>query len=171
MLTRGQGNWGLGLEIGGSPSNPYFSHGGVNEGFESLFVGYEKSGDGAVVMANAQGGSRLASEIMSSIAVEYNWPDFRPVIRTAVKLDHAVLARYVGRYQLAPTFSISFTLEGDQLMTQATGQDKIPVFPESPTKFFLTVVDAEIDFVANDKGEVTYMLLHQGGHEIKGLKK
>lgn len=56
MLTAGLGHWGLGLEIGGSASNPYFSHGGVNEGFESLFLAYEQGGDGAVVMTNAQGG-------------------------------------------------------------------------------------------------------------------
>ena len=29
MLTAGMGNWGLGLQIGGAASNPYFSHGGV----------------------------------------------------------------------------------------------------------------------------------------------
>ena len=38
MVTAGKGGWGLGLQVGGSTSNPYFSHGGVNEGFESLFV-------------------------------------------------------------------------------------------------------------------------------------
>ncbi len=77
MVTPGKGDWGLGLEIGGSASNRYFSHGGVNEGYESLFVAYEHDGDGAVVMTNAQGGSRLASEVMSSIAAAYEWPDFR----------------------------------------------------------------------------------------------
>ncbi len=171
MLTPGQGNWGLGLEIGGSASNRYFSHGGVNEGFESLFAGYENGGDGAVVMTNAQGGSRLASEIMSSIAVEYNWPDFRPTVRTLTKVDRAVLARYVGTYELAPSFSVKFMLDGDQLMTQATGQPAFPVFPESPTKFFLKVVNAEVEFFPNEKGEVSYIILHQGGRDTKGVKK
>ena len=55
MLTPGKGNWGLGVELGGSTANPYFTHGGVNEGFQSLFVGYEHHGDGAVVMTNAAG--------------------------------------------------------------------------------------------------------------------
>ena len=171
MLTPGQGNWGLGLEIGGSASNRYFSHGGVNEGFESLFAAYENGGNGAVVMTNAQGGSRLASEIMSSIAVEYNWPDFRPTVRTLTKIDRGVLARYVGTYQLAPSFSVKFMLDGDQLMTQATGQPAFPVFPESPTKFFLKVVDAEVEFFPNEKGEVSYIILHQGGRDTKGVKK
>ena len=166
MVTRG-----LGLQIGGSVSNQYFSHGGVNEGFESLFVAYRHGGEGAAIMTNAAGGLRLASEIMSSIAIAYDWPDFRPVVRTVVEVDRSVLARYVGTYELTPAFSITFSLDGSQLMTQATNQPKVPVFPESQTKFFLKVVDAEVEFFSDDKGQVTHMVLHQNGHETKGIKK
>ena len=41
MLTARMGNWGLGLEMGGAKDNPYFSHGGVNEGFINIFAAYE----------------------------------------------------------------------------------------------------------------------------------
>jgi CubicO group peptidase (beta-lactamase class C family) len=170
MLTPGKGKWGLGLEIGGSASHPYFSHGGVNAGFESLFVGYEQGGDGAVIMTNAQGGSRIASEVMRSIAVAYGWPDFQPTVRTAIKVDPSILARYVGTYQPAPNFSYTYTFEGDQLMTQAKGQEKFPVFAESPTRFFLKVVDAEVEFFTDDKGQVTHLILYQGGNEYKAPK-
>jgi len=171
MVTAGLGGWGLGPEIGGASGNRYFSHGGVNEGFESLFVGYENGGDGAVVMTNAQGGSRLASEVMSSIAVEYNWPDFQPSVRTQVKVDRDILARYAGTYQLSPQVSIKFRLEGDHLMISANGQPEDAIFPESETKFFLKVVDAEVEFFRDDKGAVSYMILHQGGREMKGMKQ
>ena len=171
MVKPGKNSWGLGLQIGGSAGNPYFSHGGVNEGFESMFAAYEQNGEGAAVMTNAQGGMRLASEIMSSIAVTYDWPDFRPVVRTVATVDRTVLARYVGTYELTPDFSITFSLDGNQLMTQATNQPKVPVFPESQTKFFLKVVDAEVEFLSDDKGQVTHMVLHQNGHEMKGVKK
>jgi hypothetical protein len=53
------------------------------------------------------------------------------VVRTEVKVDPSVLARYVGTYQVAPDFSVTFTLEGNQLMTQATDQPKFPVYPEN----------------------------------------
>jgi hypothetical protein len=171
MMKPGKGSWGLGLQIGGAPANPYFSHGGVNEGFESLFVAYENTGEGAAVMTNAQGGTRLATEVMRSIAAAYDWPDYHPIVRTAIKVDRSVLARYAGSYEIAPTFSIAFSLEGDQLMTQATNQPKFPVFPESQTKFFLTAVDAEVEFFTDDKGQVTHLVLHQNGRETKGTKK
>ncbi len=59
------------------------------------------------------------------------------------------------------------SLEGEQLMTQATGQPKFPLFAESDSKFFLKVVDAQVEFVRNEKGEVTEMVLHQGGRPSK----
>jgi len=171
MMKAGMGNWGLGVQIGGSEGDRYFTHGGVNAGFEALFVGYENHGDGAVVMTNAQGGSRLAEQIMQSIAAEYGWPDFKPVVRTEVKLDRGVLEKYVGTYELTPKFSLTFSLEGDQLISQASQQQKIPVFAESETKFFTKMMNAEIEFVKDDKGDVTGMVLHQGGREMKGVRK
>ena len=56
-------------------------------------------------------------------------------------------------------------------MAPATNQPKFPLFAESPTEFFLNVVDAEIEFFKNEKGEVTYLILHQGGRDTKGVKK
>ena len=32
-------------------------------------------------MTNAQGGWRLAEEIMQSIATEHDWPDLHPIVR------------------------------------------------------------------------------------------
>jgi CubicO group peptidase (beta-lactamase class C family) len=171
MLTPGIGKWGLGLQIGGSAGDPYFSHGGVNEGFESLFVAYQHHGDGAVVMTNAQGGSALAAELMQSIAAEYGWADFHPTVRATVKVDAAVLARYVGSYQLSPEFGITITLAGKQLMAQATDQPAVPIFAESPTKFFLTVVDAQVEFLADEKGQISHLMLYQNGQAMKGIKK
>lgn len=171
MLTPGKGNWGLGVEIGGSASNPYFTHGGVNEGFQSEFVGYEKNGEGAAIMTNSANGLQLVGELMRSIAVAYDWPDFQPSIRTAVKVDRALLARYVGTYELGPNFSIVYSLEGDQLMTQATGQPKFPVYAESDTKFFLKIVDAEVEFVSDGTGRVTGAIFHQNGREFRGTRK
>lgn len=171
MLTPGKGEWGLGVEIGGSATDPYFTHGGANEGFRNEFVAYEHHGDGAVVMTNSDNGVVLLKEIIESIATEYGWPDFHPVIRTQVKVDHGVLARYVGTYQFDPKLSIAFSLDGDQLEAQATNRPKFSVFPESPTKFFEKIVDAQFEFFTDDKGHVSYMVLYSNGQSRKFVKK
>jgi hypothetical protein len=49
MLTpNGQG---LGPRTGGRKENPYFEHGGSNEGYTCYLVAYN-NGDGAVIMTN-----------------------------------------------------------------------------------------------------------------------
>jgi hypothetical protein len=70
---------------------------------------------------------------------------------------------------MRPEFVITVTREGDKLMTQATNQPKLEVFPESETKFFLRVVDAQIVFIKDASGKVTDLELHQGG--IRQLAK
>ena len=115
--------------------------------------------------------SRVASELMESIATEYGWPDFRGKERTLAKVEPAVLQAYVGMYDLTPKNVLTFTLEGDQLYGKMNDQETRPVFPESETRFFLKVLDVEIDFVKYDKGEVTGLVLHQNGRDVKGVKR
>jgi CubicO group peptidase (beta-lactamase class C family) len=171
MLTPGMGSWGLGVQIGGSEGNRYFSHGGANEGYRNLFVAYEKSGEGAVVMTNGDNGGQLGDEVMHSIAAEYGWPDWKPEVRAAVKVDEKTLALYPGTYELGPGFDVVVTVESGQLMAQATGQPKFPLYAETETKFFPLDFPAEIEFVKDDNGKVNVLVLHQGGHDMKAPRK
>jgi len=171
MLTPGIGHWGLGLEIGGADSNPYFSHGGANEGFRNIFVAYEKSGEGAVVMTNGDAGGQLGDELIHSIAAEYEWPDYHPIVRAVVHVDPKILAQYVGSFELQKGIDLVVTVENGQLMMQVTGQGKIPSHAESETKFFSTMLPVEIEFFKDDQGKVTHLVLSQGGHEMKAQKK
>ncbi|MDQ6698944.1 MAG: DUF3471 domain-containing protein, partial [Acidobacteriota bacterium] len=88
-----------------------------------------------------------------------------------IAVSPKILAEYAGTYELRPGFDLVVTLEGEQLMTQATGQPKVPVFAESETKFFLKVVDARVEFVRDQKGVVSQLILHQGGRDINGKRK
>ncbi len=62
------------------------------------------------------------------------------------------------------------TREGQRLFCQATGQERFEVFAKSPTRFFLKVMDAEIDFYPDEKGVITKMTLFQGGQEMPGSR-
>jgi len=84
----------------------------------------------------------------------------------------AILADYAGTYELNPNFSIVMTVENGQLMTQATHQPKFPMFAESDTKFFLKVVDAEVEFFRDPTTHaVTHLTLYQNGAAIEGKRK
>src|SRR5690606_38739087 len=90
--------------------------------------------------------------------------------RVAIPLSAEKLKKYVGSYQLQPGFNLEITLEGDQLMSQPTGQNKAPLYAESENKFFLTIVDAQIEFEQDASGSVTSLILHQGPNDIKAAK-
>jgi len=91
--------------------------------------------------------------------------------RKEITVSPEILARYPGTYELQPGFDLVITLEDGKLMTQATGQAKVQVFPETETKFFLKVTDAQIEFFKDDTGKVTHLMLHQGAADIKAPKK
>ena len=80
-----------------------------------------------------------------------------------VTIDPKILDNYVGGYELAPNFILTVTREGDHLFTQATGQEKVEVFPESDHDFFLKVIDAQITFETDSQGKATGLVLHQAG--------
>ena len=86
------------------------------------------------------------------------------------KVDKAILNSYVGDYELAPNFIITISLDGDKLMAQATGQGKNEIFAESPTRFFLKVVDAQLEFFKGTDNKVTHLILYQDGQKIEGKK-
>ncbi len=86
------------------------------------------------------------------------------------KVEETTLEQYIGEYQLAPGFSIAVTKEGQRLFAQATGQGKNELFAESATKFFLKVVDAQVEFQKNGSGQVDKLILYQGGQKIEGKK-
>jgi hypothetical protein len=92
-----------------------------------------------------------------------------PPERESIHVSPEVLRRYVGTYvmEAQPGFTNLVTLEGNQLMTQVAGQPKFPLFAASETQFFLRVVEAEVEFVANDREEVTGLVIHQGGLNVR----
>ena len=90
---------------------------------------------------------------------------------TEVLVSPEVLKLYEGIYEIQPGFALTVTLENGHLMSQATGQQKFEIFPESQTKFFLKVVDAQLEFFTNGEGKVDSLILYQGGRQIPGKKK
>jgi beta-lactamase regulating signal transducer with metallopeptidase domain len=82
-----------------------------------------------------------------------------------VPLKPTEFDKYTGYYRLgdADVFFHVFR-RGDRYLTQLTGQGPVEVFPESPSKFFATVVAAQISFETGPGERVTGLVLHQNGY-------
>ena len=163
MLTPFKDNYGFGLEIGDEKGHKRIQHNGGIEGFNTSLAYYPDDKLVVIVLGNLNGSA--ADSLAAKLAqVALGEQVVLPSERKEVQVPEKILQDYVGTYQLAPNFSLTMTLENGQLMTQATGQPKFPLYAESETRFFLKVVDAEVEFVRDPTTHaVTKLVLYQNG--------
>jgi tetratricopeptide (TPR) repeat protein len=87
-----------------------------------------------------------------------------------VVVDVKVFDTYVGEYEIGPGFVLRVFREGEKFMTQATGQEKFEIFPESETTFSPRVFAAKLTFVKDADGKVTEVRIDQNGRVTPARK-
>ena len=122
------------------------------------YLRIERTDDGAIrgmrMFQNGEGEGQFAALTEEALSTP----------RQPVSLGNEQLQRVLGTYVGAPG-QLTITLEGEQLKAQLGGQPAFDLFAESPQRFFLTVVAAELEF-APAEGAATSVTLYQGGAEI-----
>jgi CubicO group peptidase (beta-lactamase class C family) len=175
----GVGDFAVGFAISKIGQGWYFQHGGSNWGFRATLLAHKVKGYGLAIMTNADQGDVVASEISRRIQLAYEWDSVvdsaprgyePPVERTEIDVAEEVLETFVGEYEWIPEQSAIITLEEGRLHVQATGQPKVPIYAESEDMFFLRAVTARISFTRAPSGDVTALVLHQGGREQSAHK-
>jgi len=135
MLTKVLGDYGLGLGLGEKEGQKSFSHGGSNAGFQCMMFAY-LNGGGAIVMTNGDRGGPLASEILRSIAAEYQWPDYRQQEKAVAVVGEDTLRSYAGVYQIPNGPKLTMKTEKGRLWVTLPRGDDVELLPESATSFF-----------------------------------
>lgn len=94
-----------------------------------------------------------------------------PKRRTATVLPLSTLSRYVGAYEITPGWQLVVALRDSALTIRSTmGGAAEPLWPESPTDFFVNEADAQITFHLDARGSVTGLTLHQYGRHRQARK-
>jgi bla regulator protein blaR1 len=102
-----------------------------------------------------------------AVAAEPSAPIATPADASAsTNLDAAVLDRYTGYYQLAPSAVLTVTREGNRLFAQLTGQPTAEIFAKSESEFFYKIVKAQISFESDAQRRITGLVLHQNGSNM-----
>ncbi len=165
---------GLNWHIRGVGADSIVWHNGGTGGYRT-FIGFIPSKKiGVVVLTNSggEGADDIGFHLLSPALplTPKPVPPGPPKQRTAVAVSPEVLERYVGSYEFAPTFVMEVTRADTVLWGQATNQQRVRLWPESETEFFLKEVDAQISFVRDSAGVVTGMVLHQNGQNPAARK-
>ena len=84
-----------------------------------------------------------------------------------VNISPQILNAYVGQYEIAPNQIVTITLEGGRLMGVMTGQPKVELSATSETRFVVREADAVIDFIKDEQGRVTQLILRLNGEEMR----
>lgn len=114
----------------------------------------ERDGDGKIT------GMRMFPEGEGEGQVASLTDEPLPSAKPSISLAPEQLQRLVGIYQAGP-MRMTISLDGSQLKTQLDGQPAFDLFAETPNRFFLTVVEATLDFTP-ETGEATGITLRQG---------
>jgi hypothetical protein len=100
--------------------------------------------------------------------VWFRWKD-----HPAVYVSPSVLQGYVGVYEYTPDKQVNITMEDGKLMIEGPNIDlpKVPLIPESNTRFFIKVAGVELDFVKDSKGRTVSLISHEKeDYELKKIK-
>ncbi len=170
MTTPFKENYGFALFISPVHGHTKIDHGGGIEGFNTEVAYWPDDQLSVIVLVNLNGSA--PDEIANQVAATIHGEKVTlPSERKEITLSPEVLRGYIGTYSMAPGVDLNVTLEGNHLVTQMTGQEKIPIFAQAQTLFFVKVIDAQLEFKKDASGKVTQVTLHQGGHDMVARKK
>lgn len=148
--------WGISVTNG----KEVICHSGGTGGY-CTWTGYDASARaGVVVLSN----TAFHVDDIGIHLLDPNFPLEKQHIE--VKVDTRLYDVYVGNYQLRPDFIITVSREGDRLFTQATGEPKFEIFPESDRDYFYKAFDGQITFVTGEENRAIELVIHQFGKDF-----
>jgi CubicO group peptidase (beta-lactamase class C family) len=167
-LTVQKGSSGLGIALRGSGATLSFSHGGRDEGFDAQLVAFV-SGQGAVIMINANDNSRFMGRILDFIGRAYGWPEGgsapgAPAVVRAERVEPARLARYAGYYELFENQMITLVQNraGTGLETLVDGLPDDEYLGMDSVRFGSGERNVRIAFTLDPRGTVTGVMWRAG---------
>ena len=151
---------GLAWQIAGDGSTRW--HNGQTGGFHSMLMVNRPARLAVVILSNTavMDIDQLAGQTIQMLAGAKVAPrQFDSTVQVAPEL----MKRLEGRYQLAPNFIFTVSVQDDKLMVGVTNQPTLQVYPKSDTEWFYKVVDATLTFKVNEQGVFDTLELFQNG--------
>lgn len=111
--------------------------------------------------------NKISGVVLKSAGLDQTWTRTdQPIPEVKeIEYDVSLIEKYLGKYELAPTFVITVMAENNKVWVQATGQQKLATVPVDLHKFSLVGVDAQVLF--NFEGDkVVSLTLFQNGEHI-----
>ncbi|MBK7268908.1 MAG: beta-lactamase family protein [Flavobacteriales bacterium] len=124
---------GVGVFLQTLQGEPYFEHGGWDEGFCAQFMAHRDKGYGVVVLINANQPD-FYWELIRSVARAYDWEGYIPTY-TKLENDIASLQQVSGRYRTGSDAFVTVSHKGTRLFKQTMEDEAVEIFRISDSTF------------------------------------
>jgi CubicO group peptidase (beta-lactamase class C family) len=166
MLTVEKNGDGLGVFLQGTGRTLLFNHGGRDDGFDASLNAFAESGQGLVVMINANDNSSMMNRIVGFVAKKYDWPalasSYVPPVASAQLLPPAQLAVYTGRYELSNNNMLTLVAVNGRLFTTSSGLPDEEFVDIGGGRFASMDRDSRLGFVRDAAGAITALTWTRG---------
>lgn len=170
-LTDQKGGSGLGIGVQGTGRAQHFSHGGRDEGFDALLVAGAETGDGLVVMINANDNSRLMGRLRRYVERAWDFagvspsPDESPATTTPARIDRSLLAAYAGYYEASENNMVAIVAnpDGSGMQVLVDGLPDENLLAMDSTGFGSNERAFRIRFATDGRRTPPYMTVQPGG--------
>jgi CubicO group peptidase (beta-lactamase class C family) len=169
MFTPGKSNYGYGVTIDSMENRLRIWHNGGIPGFSANFSRFVNDDICTIIFSNNESNTDFVAialaDILFDVAVEV------PYIHKEVKIDPALLDRYVGKYSAGLTLEV--IKKDGKLYRHRDGTPDIELKPESTTKFFYAdETDRQLEFEVDASGKVVKTWFFNSGQkgEIKKIQ-
>lgn len=161
----------------GDPSSYYIDEGKINQLGYQLLNGGKTTEAIEVFKVNVRDFPK-SSNVYDSLGKaylkagnrEFAIQNFKRLAGGEEKIDTKVFDDYVGKYDWPLVGVLIITREGDKLFAQPEGNTKEELVAKTPTKFHVTNVGAEVEFVRDDQGQVAKMLIRISGQQMEAKR-
>jgi hypothetical protein len=144
------------LEVFASSETEFF----YEDSFTSFTVVKDKSGKVTKLVMKNQGTEKEAIKT-----------DRKLKERRIIELDTKIFEEYVGQYTSEEGIEITIAEKDGKFYAQLKGQPQFEIFPETETKFFFKVAEAQLEFKRDESGKVAGLTIYQGGKSLKMRRK
>lgn len=155
MLTKGMGDWGLGIALVGEGDNLRFWHSGVNEGFRAVMWSIPGRRQAIVAMANGEQGNAVMGPVRVALGRALGWPGSEQRVLTPVAVTEQSRIEQVGRYT-SDRFSVHVGMTEDGLVVIPDGRGADEAIPQGPDVYALTGGGERLQFQRDPRtGRIT----------------
>jgi len=165
---RAQGlGWSL---IKGLPNDEYaISHGGSDYGVKTIAFFLPKTKRGLVVFTNGDNGFLVINNIIKNtfdIGNDiYECMYYRPNLPKIVSVPDEILEKYTGKYKQSDGSITLISTKENVIIISGGRWPKTIFYPQAINKFFRREWDTQLEFIKDEKGIITKMIIYQDGNK------